>query len=82
MANGLVLRSRPYRNDRIISVIQDLYFAGGSSSFATRYDLLFTHHSPDGNSVHREVPYIMVSLVSTAVGYYLFMLIVVLLIIF
>src|ERR1700761_2134398 len=70
IGNGLVMRSKPYRNDRIISVIQELYFTdgpGGTASFATRFKHLFpTYQGPDG-MVSYEVPVPMVALVATAV---------------
>lgn len=63
----LLIRTRPYRNDRIISVIRSLYFMGGVKSFASRFASRFPMH-PDANGVlTREVPNSMVSLVSTAV---------------
>ena len=40
--------SRPYRNDHIIMVIQDLFFTSGATSFAARYDMLFIKHNDDG----------------------------------
>lgn len=39
-ANGHQLppmRTRPYRNKRIITVIHDLYFTGGAQSFSHRF---------------------------------------------
>ena len=61
------MRTRPYRNMRIISVIRDLYFTGGSSSFSHRCRRQFPiHEDADGNMV-REVPIPMVALVATAV---------------
>jgi Domain of unknown function (DUF6532) len=61
------MRTRPYRNDRIISVIRDLYFTGGAISFSRRFASLFpTHTSLHGENV-REVPIPMVALVATAV---------------
>lgn len=64
---GLIKRSLPYRNDRVISVLHECFFSGGSTSFATRFNRLFTTN--DGISpVHREVSLPMVSLVATAVS--------------
>jgi hypothetical protein len=61
------MRTKPYRNSRIISVIYDLYFMGGVGSFAERFDSRFTiPQGPDGFST-REVPVSMVALVATAV---------------
>ncbi|KAH9010813.1 hypothetical protein EDB84DRAFT_1445511 [Lactarius hengduanensis] len=48
--DGIPRRTRPYRNDRIISVIQDLYFTGGISSLATRFEDQFpTYQDPNGD---------------------------------
>ncbi|KAH9014577.1 hypothetical protein EDB83DRAFT_2321461 [Lactarius deliciosus] len=66
LPEGLPRRTRPYRNDRIISIIRDLYFTGGSSSLATRFEDQFpTHQGPDGD-FNQEVPISMVALVVTA----------------
>ena len=49
------MRTRPYRNDRIITVLRELYFTGGSTSFASRFD----GHFPIDNgtsAVTREIP--------------------------
>jgi len=62
------MRTRPYRNARIIMVLQDLFFTGGATSFASRYDASFTRYHDDA-SVTREVPMAMVSLVATGVSY-------------
>ncbi|KAH9055287.1 hypothetical protein EDB87DRAFT_1688403 [Lactarius vividus] len=64
--DGIPRRTRPYRNGRIISVIRDLYFTGGGSSLATRFEDHFpTHQAPNGDIV-QEVPISMVTLVATA----------------
>ncbi|KAI9451374.1 hypothetical protein BJY52DRAFT_1191052 [Lactarius psammicola] len=63
---GLVRRSQPYRNPRIIAVIRDLYFTGGSNSFASRFNHLFPTYQGNDGMVHQEVPIPMVSLVATA----------------
>ena len=63
------MRSRPYRNQRIITVIHDLYFTGGITSFATRFDHLFPTHRHNNGVTMREVPTPMVALVATAVSY-------------
>lgn len=57
---------------RIISVIRELYFTGGKSSFAHRFRTEFPVHeseesAEDGN-VTREMPIPMVALVATAVS--------------
>ena len=59
---------RPYRNLWIISVIRDLVFSGGISSYACRFRQRFpTSRNRDGMMVH-EVPVAMVALVGTAVS--------------
>jgi hypothetical protein len=46
--------SRPYRNDRVITAIQALYFAGGAKSFAKRFWHLFpTYEVREGEVVHK-----------------------------
>ncbi|KAI9432778.1 hypothetical protein H4582DRAFT_2083169 [Lactarius indigo] len=67
-ANRLVMQSQPYRNRRIIQVIHDLYFIGGTgnASFSVRFDQVFPHHTGDDGVTVREVPIPMVALVSTA----------------
>jgi hypothetical protein len=60
-------RTKPYRNEWIITVIRDMFFNGGVSSYAHRYDALFPRfNGPDGVEL-REVPEPMVALVATAV---------------
>jgi hypothetical protein len=62
------MRTRPYRNPRIIAVLRDLYFTGDTVSFAQRHDNLFpTYHHSDG-VIRREIPVPMVALVATAVS--------------
>jgi hypothetical protein len=63
----LLKRSLPYRNQRIIKVIHDIYFTGGVSSFADRFDRLFPHHRNSEGIMKTEVPINMVALVATAV---------------
>jgi hypothetical protein len=58
-----MMRSKPYRNDRLISAISTLFFSGGASAFALRYRDFFPR--VDGRS---EVPVAMVALVGTAVS--------------
>ncbi len=65
--NYLLLRTRPYRNIRIVNVIRDLYFVGGSNSFARRFCEQFPVHQGNDGMVLREVPMPMVALVATAV---------------
>jgi len=64
------MRSRPYRNPRIIAVIRDLYFTGGHMSFAHRFRHLFPKMELD-KLVKYEVPIPMVALVATAVSFLL-----------
>lgn len=67
-AHGIVRRTLPYRNERIITVIRDLYFTG-STSYATKFGHLFPTYQGDDGEVSREVPIPMVSLVATAVSH-------------
>jgi Domain of unknown function (DUF6532) len=53
---------------RIISVIHDLYFAGGRSSFAHRFRRQFPMHEYTDGAIVREVPIPMVALVATGVS--------------
>ena len=66
----LVLRTQPYRNDRIIHMIHVLYFTGGANSFSARFNHLFpTGYGDNGHGImKREVPIAMVALVATAVS--------------
>lgn len=68
-AGGLVKRSLPYRNSRIITVIRDMYFSGGTNSFANRFKDLFPVHRGDNALFSHEVPVPMVALVATAVSH-------------
>ena len=61
------MRTRPYRNDQIITVIRNLYFAGGVRSFASRFDSRFPTHEEVNGVKTREVPIPMLALVATAV---------------
>jgi Domain of unknown function (DUF6532) len=62
------MRTRAYRNDRLITTIRDLYFRGGATSFATRFDHIFIRRN--GNSpIVREIPSAMLCLVATAVSF-------------
>ncbi|KAI9443421.1 hypothetical protein H4582DRAFT_2054425 [Lactarius indigo] len=63
---GTPLRTHPYRNECIISVIRDLFFTGGMSSFASRFAHLFPEHQGHDGVSTREVPVPMVALVVTA----------------
>jgi len=64
-ANGR--HSKLYRNERIITVICDLFFNGGNLSYAHRFDILFLRfQGPDGVFV-REMPKPMLGLVATGV---------------
>ncbi|KAN0128211.1 hypothetical protein V8E53_013977 [Lactarius tabidus] len=66
LLSGLVQRTRPYRNARIILVIQELFFTGGDMSFASRFDHLFPVYQDNKCMLTREVPAPMVALVATA----------------
>ncbi|KAI9440516.1 hypothetical protein H4582DRAFT_2074300 [Lactarius indigo] len=59
-------RTRPYRNDRIITVIRELYFTGGNTSFAARFPHFFAYTESGDRENRREVPIPMVALVATA----------------
>ncbi|KAN0131759.1 hypothetical protein V8E53_010410 [Lactarius tabidus] len=60
----LVMRSKPYRNSRIIDVIRDAFFRG-SAPFTSHFNYLFpTTETHDGTIP--EVPIPMVALVATA----------------
>jgi hypothetical protein len=65
-AAGIVMHTRPYRNERIITVLRDLVFTGGILSFATRHKSCFPRQD-DGPSTTFEVPIAMVALVATGV---------------
>ncbi|KAF8264431.1 hypothetical protein EI94DRAFT_1703253 [Lactarius quietus] len=65
--NRLVMCSRPYRNDHIITVIRDMFFTGGAKSFAKHFYYLFPTHNGRGGEMVLEVPIPMVALVATAV---------------
>ena len=62
------MRTRPYRNDHLTTVIRDLYFSGGATSFATRFDRLFIQHNANSPVTH-EIPGPILCLVATAVSY-------------
>ncbi|KAI9440230.1 hypothetical protein BJY52DRAFT_1195447 [Lactarius psammicola] len=65
--NAPVRRLQPYRNERIICVICDLYFTGGNSSFLAWFSHLFPgSYSNMGYVMEYEVPVPMVALVATA----------------
>ncbi|KAF8263175.1 hypothetical protein EI94DRAFT_1704178 [Lactarius quietus] len=61
----LWMRSKPYRNDQIIGVIWDLYFTGGHTSFAYRFDYRFPR-CENCENVRKQVPDAMVALAATA----------------
>jgi hypothetical protein len=62
------MRTRVYRNDRLITVIRDAYFSGGATSFATRFDHIFIRRNANSLLV-REIPGAMLCLVATAVSH-------------
>jgi hypothetical protein len=64
---GLPMRHKPYRNKRIVTAIRTLFFTGGTSTYAHRFDSKFPRfRGPDGALVH-EVPEAMLVLVATVV---------------
>ena len=67
-AQLLSMRSQPYRNDRIIMVIRDMFFTGGANAYVHRFIHLFAQHRGDDGVIRREVPVPMVALVATAVS--------------
>ncbi|KAF8257046.1 hypothetical protein EI94DRAFT_1819298 [Lactarius quietus] len=63
--SNLVMHSQPHRNKHIITVIWDMYFTGGSASFAKKYNYLFLiFEGCEGEMI--KVPVLMVVLVATA----------------
>lgn len=76
IGNGLVKHTKPYQNDHIISVIQELYFTegpGGTASFATRFKHLFPTYKGLDGTVRYEVPVPMVALMATTVCFKYFL---------
>ena len=67
LKDRMVKRSQPYRNQRIINVIRSLYFSGGASSFAKRYNYMFARYRDDEGFMKPMVPDAMVALVATGV---------------
>ncbi|KAN0109460.1 hypothetical protein V8E52_009254 [Russula decolorans] len=67
MKDRLLRRSQPYRNERIINVIHNMYFTGGVSSFARRFNNMFVRFRDDQGAMIPVVPDAMVALVATAV---------------
>jgi Domain of unknown function (DUF6532) len=63
-----VPREKPYRNPKIITIVQALYFNGGPSSFVSHFSHLFpTSNCLDLDGEKPEVPIPMIALVGTAV---------------
>lgn len=65
----LVLRKRPYRNDRIITILQDMYFSGGTKSFAAWFEQMFKRFKEHDGTTSLEVPVPMLALVAMAVSH-------------
>jgi hypothetical protein len=63
------LRKRPYRNDRIITILQDMYFSGGTKSFAARFEQMFKRFKEHDGTTSLEVPVPMLALVAMAVSH-------------
>ena len=61
------MRHKPYRNKRIITVIRDLYFTGGTTSYAHRNDDMFPQFKRPDGVVVREMAETMLALVATVV---------------
>ena len=66
--SNLVLHAQPYRSDRIIRTIQDLYFRGGAKSFAARFKHEFPRFEERDGTISLEVPIPMLALVATSVS--------------
>ena len=65
--NALVMHLRPYRKDRLICVIRNMYFTGRATSFAKQFQYIFsTSKDRQGETIYK-VPMPMVALVATAV---------------
>ena len=67
-ALGLVRQMLPYCNNQIITAIWDLFFSGGTTSFAMCYRGHFAQVHKD-SSVSYEVPMPLVALVATGVSW-------------
>jgi hypothetical protein len=61
------MRTKLYQNVRIVTVMRNSFFVGGSLAFAHRYDHKFPRYTGPDGVVVREVPKAMVALVATAV---------------
>lgn len=68
--NRLLKRSQPYRNQRIINVIRSVYFTGGPSSLARRFDPFFPRHTDSEGVKSPEMPKPLLALVATAVRFH------------
>ena len=62
------MRTRPYRNTRIIAVLHDLFFSRSPTSFVQRHEDIFPIYHSSSGPMKREVPIPMVALVATAVS--------------
>ena len=62
------MRTRPFRNERISTVIGELYFTGGPKSFATQFNHHFPKYEGMDGVTRPEVPKAMVAFVGTAVS--------------
>jgi len=67
-AQLLPMRTQPYRNDRIITVIRDMFFTGGANAYVHRFLHRFATYRGEDGVIRREVPVPMVALVATAVS--------------
>jgi len=67
-SSDLVYRTRPYRNDRIITILRNMFFGGGLKSFAARFDSDFPRFEERDGTTSCEVPIPMLALVATAVS--------------
>ncbi len=64
------MRLQPYRNDCIITVIRDMYFSGGTTSFTKCFRYLFPTYESHEGVTNYEVPIPMVALVATVVSHF------------
>ena len=65
---NLLRRTHPFRNERITTIIGELYFQGGASSFAAWFSHLFPRYEGVDGITRHEVPKPMVAFVGTAVS--------------
>src|SRR6267154_469252 len=67
-AQGIPAHTKLYRNNRIVTVIRNMFFVGGSLAYAHQYNHRFPKFTGSNGVEVREVPVPMVALVATAVS--------------